>query len=437
MNSDFMRKLLIAMLVLSLGFALDISGSIIPNSATLIEGNGTSFDIRVTNWEPQTVNLQVVLTGIPTWMRVSPSRVSIASGRTETIKLYFSNSADPDSYIYRVQLTSNGTSAWEGSVVVNVVGESTSGTGTGAKSLRISAQAEVSPGDTIIPNVVVSQGLVPSDIEIVLLKDGKEVAKVSGSLDKVSKSFTLQVPETEEAGDYVLRAHIPGQEIANETRIRILDLEKVEVQTDIEQKLLGRQVTFVAKNIGNTEREGTVETQISILDRPLLEATPAPTITKQGLNYRLAWSYSVSPGEEVTVATYTVDYIPYSIIIVLLLIAVVLIFQRPEPVEVKKRVEYIREGDNAHLKIKLHVSNSSDEAIENVIVKDLLPSIASVSKAFIVKPKVTKQKDGSLLKWELGKFSAGEERILAYEAELSFGIIGKLELPKPSVSWNR
>lgn len=432
-----MRKLLIAMLVLSLGFALDISGSIIPNSATLIEGNGTSFDIRVTNWEPQTVNLQVVLTGIPTWMRVSPSRVSIASGRTETIKLYFSNSADPDSYIYRVQLTSNGTSAWEGSVVVNVVGESTSGTGTGAKSLRISAQAEVSPGDTIIPNVVVSQGLVPSDIEIVLLKDGKEVAKVSGSLDKVSKSFTLQVPETEEAGDYVLRAHIPGQEIANETRIRILDLEKVEVQTDIEQKLLGRQVTFVAKNIGNTEREGTVETQISILDRPLLEATPAPTITKQGLNYRLAWSYSVSPGEEVTVATYTVDYIPYSIIIVLLLIAVVLIFQRPEPVEVKKRVEYIREGDNAHLKIKLHVSNSSDEAIENVIVKDLLPSIASVSKAFIVKPKVTKQKDGSLLKWELGKFSAGEERILAYEAELSFGIIGKLELPKPSVSWNR
>jgi hypothetical protein len=435
MISDLMRKLLVAMLVLSLGFALDISGTIIPNSATVPQGTGTSFDVNVVNHEPYTVSLQVVLTGIPTWMRVNPNRLTLAPGRSGTIKLYFSNSATPDSYIYRIQLTSNDTSAWEGSVVVNVVGSGTPP--AEKKSLSISAQAEVNPGETIIPTVTVSNNLIPSDVEIVLLRNGNEVAKVSGVLDSSPKSFTLPVPESEEAGDYVLRASIPGQALINQTGITILPLEKVEVQTDIDQKLLGREVTFTAKNIGNQVKEGTVTTNIGMLDRPLLEASPAPEITKQGLGYQLSWTYTVGPGEEKVVGTYAVDYIPYSIIVVLLIIAVVLVFQRPEPVEVRKRVEYVREGDNAYLKIKLHVSNSSDEPIENVVVKDLLPSIASVSKSFIVKPKVTKQKDGSLLRWELGKFSAGEERILAYEAKLSFGIIGKLELPKPSVSWNR
>jgi hypothetical protein len=439
MISDFMRRLLAAMLVLSLGFALDITGSIIPNSATLVYGNGTSFDISITNWEPRTVDLRVTLTGIPTWMRIFPNSVSIPHGQTEIIKMYFSNSATPDSYIYRIQLFSNETSVWEGSAIVNVVGEggTTPGPGPGPKSLKISAQAEVNPGETIIPNIEVSNNLIPSDVEIILLKDGNEVAKVSGSLDRSPKSFTLPVPESEEAGNYVLRAHLPGEEITNETVIIILDLEKVEIQIDTEQKLLGRLVTFTAKNMGNRFKEDQVVTEIGLFDRPLLEASPTPEITKQGMNYRLAWSYTISPGEEKVVATYTVDYIPYSIIVVLLLIAVVLVFQRPEPVEVKKHVEYIREGDNACLKIKLHVSNSSDETIENVVVKDLLPSIASVSKAFIVKPKVKKQKDGRLLRWELGKFLPGEERILAYEARLSYGIIGKLELPKPTVSWNR
>jgi len=140
MISDFMKKLLVAMLVLSLGFALDISGTIVPNSATVQQGTGTSFDIVVVNHEPYTVGLQVALTGIPTWMRVYPGRVSIPYEKSETIKLYFSNNAVPDSYIYRIQLLSNGTSVWEGSVVVNVIGRG--GTATPpAKFLKISAQA--------------------------------------------------------------------------------------------------------------------------------------------------------------------------------------------------------------------------------------------------------------------------------------------------------
>jgi len=425
------------MLVLSLGFALDVSGSIIPNSATVHYGNGTSFQLVVTNNEPETVDLQVALTGIPTWMRIFPSRLSLPYGQTGTVNFYFSNAATPDSYIYRVQLLSNHTSVWEGSIVVNVLGKKPVEGEGGPKFLRITAQPEVNPGETIIASLEASENLVPSDVEIILIKDGKEVAKVSGSLDKTSKSFTMSVPESQDAGVYTLRVHVPGKEITNETSITIPVLEKVEVQSDVERKLLGRKVTFTARNIGNVPEEGEVTTEIGILDRPLLEASPAPEITKKGLSYVVSWGYTIAPGEEKVVATYEVDYIPYSIILVLLLIAVILVFQKPEPMEVRKKMEYVREGDDAWIKVRLHIANNSDEPIENVIVKDLLPEIASVSKAFIVKPKIKRQAGGKLLVWELGRFSPGEERILGYEAKLKFGIIGKLELPKPTVSWNR
>ena len=435
-----MKKLTVIMLVMALGFASDISAVFTPSTSTIQYGEGTTFTLSVTNNGDIATTIQVSLTGDPTWIRVTPGSLYLYPGTTKNSIFYFSNTATPNSYIYRVELLDNGTMAWEGLLVVNVEGDGYTATETPSddiKILNMHVPNEVNPGETIIVNLEVSENLIPSDVEIILLKEGNEIVTVSEPLDRIQKSFTVQVPESEEAGNYTIRAHLLGKGISNETSIEIVELSKVEIRSEITKKLLGREVVFIAKNIGNTLKEGYVTKQISFWDRPLLEASPNPEITKDGFTYTMNWGYTIAPGDERIVASYSVDYIPYSIIGVLLLIAVILILQKPEAVEVKKSFEHLAGADHSKIKVKLVVSNSSDEVVENVVVTDLIPGIAHLKKAYVVKPKAKKQKDGTMLTWDLGKLTSGEERLFSYELVLSFGIIGKLDLPKPSITWNQ
>jgi len=434
-----MKWVTILMLMLSVGFAADVTAVFSPSSVSTNYGMGKTINLTVKNQEYTPLNLNVEMTGLPTWMRVVPSSFELIGGGTKVLTFSFSNKAPPASYIYTVKLRTNDTVVWDGNIVITVIGNDTE-VPTLPKDLKyvyLHTQSEANPGETLIVTLDVSSNLVPSDVDLTLMHDGDEIVKVSEPLEKTQKSFTLTVPNGEPAGNYTIQAYLTGKEISNQTKLNVVELSKVEINKETKNKLLGKEVTLVAKNIGNTLKRGEVTTQISILDRPLLNANPTPKISREGLMYTLKWAYTIPAGDEQIVASYTIDYIPYSIIGVLLVIAVLLMFQRPESVEIKKSFKQHRNHERANVKVKLAISNTSDEAVENVIVEDLVPSIARVKKAFIVKPKAKKDKAGTNLIWELGKLAPGEERILSYEAELSFGIIGKLELPKPKVTWDQ
>ena len=427
-------------LALSIGFSADVSGDFSPSSIDTDYGTGQTLNLTITNNDlSEVLDLNVQLTGIPTWMRVVPSSFELLGGQTKIIKFFFSNNAPPAAYIYTARIMSNNSIVWDGNIIINVVGEGVDipTPPQDQKYLYIHTQKDASPGETIIITLDVSSNLIPSDADITLLKDGDEVVKISEALDKNQKSFTLTVPNGEQAGQYMIQAYLAGKEISNQTRIDVTELNKVEISKETKTKLLGKEVVLVAKNIGNTFKEGKVTAEISVFDRPLLNAEPPPEIQRDGFTYTLKWVYKISPGDEKTVASYTVDYIPYSIIGVLVIIAILLMLQRPEAVEIKKSFKLTKGHEKAGIKVELTLINSSDEAVEGVVVEDLVPGIARVKKAFIVKPKAKKQKAGTNLIWEIGKLAPGEERILSYEAELSFGIIGKLELPKPTVNWHQ
>ncbi|MBR9680226.1 MAG: hypothetical protein GOU98_00180 [Candidatus Altiarchaeota archaeon] len=427
-------------LVLSLGFSIDVSGNFRPSSIETEYGTGQTINLTITNNEvDEILNLNVELTGIPTWMRVIPSSFELFGGQTKTLKFFFSNQAPPASYIYTARIKSNNTIVWDGNIIIGVTGEGVNipTPPQDQKYIYIHTQKDANPGETIIITLDVSSNLVPSDADITLLKDGDEVVKVSETLDKTQKSFTLTVPNGEQAGQYMIQAYLAGKEISNQTRIDVTELNKVEISKETKKKLLGKEVVLIAKNIGNTFKEGEVTAQISVFDRPLLNAEPAPEVERDGFSYTLKWDYKIAPGDERIVASYTVDYIPYSIIGVLVIIAILLMLQRPEAVEVKKSFEQTKGHEKAGIKVTLTLINSSDETVEGVVVEDLVPGIARVKKAFIVKPKAKKERAGTNLIWDIGKLAPGEERILSYEAELSFGIIGKLELPKPKVNWHQ
>ena len=437
-----MKRLSLALVfMLSIGFAFDISAIMSSNVANINEGEGTSFDLLVTNNDGSLVTLKLAITGVPTWMRSSTSQLNLMASQSETITFDFSDKATPNTYLYLLELRDQETdeNVWKGNLIIKVIGEfSEEEDESESRFIKISTQETVNPGDTLIVTLKIPISLLPSDLDLMLINsEDEEVSKVTGSFDKLEKSFTLNIPETQTPGNYILRAHLTGKELSNQTIIIIDEIGKVEIEKSIQKKLLGKEVTYVGKNIGNVFERGNVTAKISLFDRPLLEANPTPEITRSGTDYILMWEYRLQPGQEIIVGSYSIDYIPYSIILILFVIALVLIIQKPEAVEVKKIVEQLPGSDSTKFKIKLVVVNSSDEPVNEAVLNDLVPKIAQVTKAYIVKPDTTETREGTVLSWALGRLEPGEERIIAYETVLGFGIVGKLELPKPSVSWKK
>ncbi len=435
------RLSLVIVFMLSIGFALDISALMSSNVANINEGEETSFDLLVTNNEGSPITLKLAITGIPTWIRASTSQLILQSGQTEIITFDFSDKATPTSYLYLLELRNQETdeNVWKGNLIIKVSGEpSEEEIESEARFIKMKTQETVNPGDTLIVALEIPISLLPSDVDLMFINsEDVEVSRVTGSLDKIEKSFTLNIPETQSPGNYILRVHLTGKNLSNQTKVLIEEIGKVEIEKSIQTKLLGKEVTYVGKNIGNIFERGNVTEKISLFDRPLLEANPTPEITRSGTDYLLTWEYRLQPGQEVIIGSYSIDYIPYSIILILFVIAIVLIIQKPEAVEVKKIVEQLPGEDSTRFKIKLVVINSSDEPVNEAVLSDLVPRIAQVTKAYIVKPDTSKTRDGTILTWALGRLEPGEERIIAYETVLGFGIVGKLELPKPSVSWKK
>jgi hypothetical protein len=81
------------------------------------------------------------------------------------------------------------------------------------------------------------------------------------------------------------------------------------------------------------------------------------------------------------------------------------------------------------------VNNSSNE-LKDVIVKDLVPPIATVSEKFeTLKPVKRKIKTGIELNWRISSLKPGEEVILSYRIVPIVDIVGSLRLPQATVSF--
>ncbi len=434
-----MRKLLVALLVLAAGFSASLEGTISPGSITVYKGNSTNFTVSITNTGTETVDVKLAITGDITWILPFNNILRLSPGQRGSRTIGFSSSARSGSYLYTVSARIDGKSLWDGNVLINVKGpaeEEPPATPEKESTFIISSDPETPPASTILLGVRASKDLLPATVEISLLSEDGPVYQTSGTLDAEEKNFKIEIPPGQEAGNYTIRAYVVGKNIANTTVVRVIRVENVEVNEEVQKRLLGKKVVLTAQNKGNVPAQKVVEKHISAFERPIIDASPAPEIERDGTSYILRWSVAVAPGETKTIATYTVDYIPYSIIGVLLAIAIVLIIQKPEPIEVRKDVKYVEGKDGrTHIRVELSVVNSSDGPLEDVVVREIVPSIASVSKARIIKAKARKTERGVELIWELGKMMPGEERLFGYEMALKFGIIGKLELAKPEVSW--
>ncbi len=212
-------------------------------------------------------------------------------------------------------------------------------------------------------------------------------------------------------------------------RIRIAESERIERYQNREFNGVSdtRQVT--AENLGNAPSEDTtvsasIPSYLSYFVS--YDMDPAESTTRDGIT-TYTWNLgTLAPGDQQTV-TYRINYwVPLAIIAVLLVTIAITIYEHRRPTITKKTFQ--KHGNHS---VHLVVENNSGKIMDNVVVRDFVPGIASLVEKFDASPpeKIRKGEEGTELEWKLGRISPGEERILTYRVSPQVEVEGHVTLP--------
>lgn len=259
-----------------------------------------------------------------------------------------------------------------------------------------------------------------------------------GGTTTVSASFRLG---PHDSGVKTLQAvveQITGEKQEERTaNIRIESVEQVDVSETSGWGIISGVRTLTAENTGNRLAEGvTVTGKVPAYLSYFVTTSrnPASTTTEAGTT-TYEWRLGDIPPGEAREVVYRVNYwMPAAILLILLTIIAYGTWRYTRPHVVKK--VYRREGKHT---VHLRVENRSRRVIEDVVVKDTVPSVASLVQKFESSaPERIRQGDEETeLEWRLGRMEPGEERVLTYAISPQVAVEGSMTLPPAHLQYYR
>lgn len=209
------------------------------------------------------------------------------------------------------------------------------------------------------------------------------------------------------------------------------DFEKKE---DTIKEFFKTTTEYTITNNGNYEKTGEFSIDANLLQLPFLISSPGPS-SKVLSKGKVVWELTLKPDEEkVIIVSENYRLIVY--VILLFALVGIMYFIYRSPIVVKKEAIILGSPEQgiSELKVMIHIRNRSSELIENVMLTDLLPTLAEVEKEIhigSISPIQILKNDrkGSLIKWQIEAIEPFEERIVTYKARTKMIIIGGLTLP--------
>lgn len=407
------------------------------------EDEAARIMISVTNQgdevETYRVNYQV---SNPGWYFLPDYVLTVAPGETETSVLY----AEPDE------------EAVEGSIGVIITVSADGEEVTRRPSYRI-----VRDRDIIITGIETDSAVYDPSSQVNVTLDIKNVRRRELSTNGYHAVFTLDdrrktvsipslidsEPETLETsftlGQYdsgvksvVARVEsIEGElQDSRSANIRVRESEKLVTERTRDSRLLTSRRSIIVSNEGNTVSGATdVSAGIPVYLSYFTSLEPAPSSSRvSGGEKVYTWEISsLAPGESRSVG-YVVNYWAPALLVILLLGSIGLAVMEYRKPHLVKRV-YRKEGTHA---VHVRVENRSGRSLENVVVRDFVPSICSLVKKFDASPPEKIREGGEVteLEWDLGRFEPGEERILVYSISSQVEVEGDVRLPPAHISYD-
>lgn len=388
-------------------------------------GNNPVIDIQITNDYGRTA-----------WISLSTPQLTLGNGQSGNVTFYITPTEDAleGLYTFKVKATSNKNPSL--STIKNVDIYVRQKTQLEIQTVKTSKESYLSGEPVDIILVVKNTGSRESDqTKVSIDVKGRAGQIFTDTIPplRVDKSYVISkqfVPDKYAAGgSYTVAGVLLSladetlkQKTALFTIVEGPFMKRLDTTTG---SLLVRTVQITETNEGNKEGVATI-TQPLFGPSFLYEFKEAPAKTADGYT----WQCTLKPEESCTI-TYKINYWVFLVLGAVVLAALIGIWAKMQAPALTKRGYRQGKEHSIHLEFK----NRSRRTLQNVEVRDLVPTILVVGNQFSIKPAyIRTQKNGTMLVWNLGTMKPGEEKILSYKVRSQLAVEGSIKLPKATIS---
>lgn len=377
------------------------------------------------------------------WVTLDRYFATLNPGQSETFSLTIEPPIDAPTGNTVFYISARSVDTGEG-ITKDIVLTLRRKTGIYISELKLNQQI-VKPGENLVIQPIITNLETTKSKQVFIttkiLKDDLLVQKLEGELlvePQTAKSITqiFQVNNKYIFGVYTIETEL--KDILNQpihkksTTFLIQKTEGVSKEKEIQYGLLSTTIVLKIINTGNVPNSNySITESMPRISKYFFHPEIEPVLEEEKEN-RIVYTWEIinlNPNET-RLIKYQFRFINLFIIsIIIIIILVVFSYIYFKPILVKRY-----SGKLVHEKetlVALYVRNNSRKEIKNIIVKDFVPSVATVVKKFdTLVPEIKQTKSGTQLIWKIDKIKPREERILTYMIKPVIHIIGGFKLPK-------
>lgn len=210
-------------------------------------------------------------------------------------------------------------------------------------------------------------------------------------------------------------------------------------EDDASVGFLRRAYAFTLENTGQTTVSDTWTEIFTDFELLFLSSEPRYTAVQEyGDSNQIVWSYTLEPGESMTLS-YAVSY--YSLIIAALLLfaaAGLFGYYYTSRFRIAKTITPSK-SDKKNLKVEVHIKNKTSRTQKSIRVEDYLPVPFELVKNFdtIEPDSITKHGNYIKLVWKFPELAPKDERVLSYHTHSNLKVVGTVSLPQAALIQRR
>ncbi len=408
----------------------------VPEETTPVKiGTAAEIDILVASHEPETISL-TLLDNYP-WITQSTQIMNLGRDDRQKLALFVNPFQGMQVGVYKLTLlvepvVGNGTTEMK-YIFVNV------------QPMDAVAVDKITIDGNFTPTGSVNIDATYTNYKSVIVQNAKIITSVNSPSSEIMEfeqpidaidpdetqevAYVIKLPQYSEPGLYtVVMKIVDGDQVREKTRSfgveRVANFVK---ESSKSFAIFGFTKTISVTNIGNVADDILITDEFSPLDAAFYSGE-TPVSTSGGT---FSWIVeNVGPGQTKDFK-YSISYAPIMLILGVLIVALFVFFYRVRTLHIKKYLlekKFIEEGEE--FTVGVEVSNMSGNDIDEVTVKDFVPSVFTIKEGSGPKPIAKKVATGMELSWTLRALHNKEERILSYKIIPMFGIHGKIRLPQ-------
>jgi hypothetical protein len=434
------RLVLIALVLAVLAAPCVYAFTLTAPQGTIDIQTGATQSVDIIAYSDIREQLTIGIGGEKPWSSLSAPQPVLEAGIQSNITLYFSPYSDTILGLYKFQVIAESIDTGERrsvDIYVNVK----KGEGVIIEKMTISGETVPLGSATVkiyTKNIGVTTAINSLLNIVVYSPEGiyTEINEIINSINPgesrlIEKQITF--PAGTAAGDYHIDAKLVYKNSSSQMRqdfeiIQKAVIKRTEKKEDI---FAGYRKTIMVKNLGNKISETIFITeQLSVIDGIFFSGY-IPNSAAVGV---YVWHITdLKPGEE-KIIYYEISYANLYILLAALLIASFVGLFYFRTIRVSKYIiqkKNIEEGEE--FTVGIDIKNATGRKVNDVIVRDFIPSIFKVEDTEGVKPLKKKVAGGIELRWKLNDLYNREERVLTYKIIPVFGVHGKIPIPAATI----